>query len=453
MVIAEPTDLYLSWGRYHRYRHRIIVPATIDAAARAVAEAPAPLLPFGLGRSYGDTCLNQDGTLIDTRRLDRFFDFDRETGLLVCEAGVSLGDLLDITAAPLPDGSHWFVPVSPGTRFVTVAGAIANDVHGKNHFRQGTFGRHVRWFDLARSDGVVRCSAEAHQDLFEATIGGLGLTGLILRAAVQLIRVPSLTLEVEEIAMDDLDDYYRLRDESLADWDYCAAWVDVLARGRSLGRGIYTRARHASGAGPATAPARRGGPAVPVDAPAWLLNRFSLRAFNALYARKLLGRRQVRRSAGYEGIFYPLDSIRHWNRLYGRPGFHQYQCVVPAAGEGQAVAALLGRIAASGQGSFLAVLKSFGALASPGLLSFPMHGTTLALDFPNRGARTLDLLDALDEIVAAAGGRVYPAKDGRMSGAMFSAGFPRLDRFKASIDPKFSSSFWRRTAAIADSDR
>jgi hypothetical protein len=266
------------------------------------------------------------------------------------------------------------------------------------------------------------------------------------------MRVPGLMLEVEEIRIDGVDDYYRLRDESLANWEYCAAWVDVLARGAALGRGIYTRARHAPAQGRGAVPPPSGKASVPLDAPAWLLNRFSLGAFNALYRRRLLGRRVVRRLQPFHQIFYPLDAIGQWNRLYGRGGFLQYQCVVPANGEKGAVSELLDRIAADGQGSFLAVLKGFGALESPGLLSFPMAGTTLALDFPNRGPRTLAILDRLDEVVRAAGGRVYPAKDGRMSGAMLSAGFPSLDRFRRSIDPAFSSSFWRRTVPLEASE-
>jgi FAD/FMN-containing dehydrogenase len=450
MVTLAASDRHLSWGRCHRYRHKVARPHSLREAAAAVAAMPHALLPFGRGRSYGDTCLNADGILIDTAALDRFVTFDRESGILTCEAGVTLADILDLVATPLPDLSLWFLPVSPGTRFVTVAGAIANDVHGKNHVHQGTFGRHVLWFDLARSDGsTLRCSPTENEELFSATIGGLGLTGLILRAALRLMRVPNLMLEVEEVHMAGIEDYFRLRDESAATWDYCAAWVDVLARGRVLGRGIYTRARHAP-TGKSPPPLRRPRPNVPLDGPEWLLNRLSLKAFNAAYSRKLLGRRIVRRIAPYEQLFYPLDAIGSWNRLYGRRGFFQYQCVLPPRSERRGIAALLERIAAVGQGSFLAVLKSFGPLESPGLLSFPAEGTTLALDFPNRGESTLALLDRLDEVVTEAGGRLYPAKDGRMSAAMFERGYPALARFRASIDPRFSSSFWRRTGGKDD---
>jgi FAD/FMN-containing dehydrogenase len=447
-MVGIETDRYLSWGRYHRYRHRAVVPTSPERAIALLADPTArPILPFGRGRSYGDSCLNDGGTLLDTQRLDHFIAYDRAKGMLVCEAGSSFSQILELIAEPLDDGSHWFLPVSPGTRFLTIGGAIANDVHGKNHDRQGSFGRHVEWLDLARSDGkVLRCSRDENGEIFAATIGGLGLTGLVLRAAVQLVRVPSLMLEVEEIRVDTLDDYFQLRDESLGSWEYCAAWVDVLARGRSLGRGIYTRARHAPTGTAGEIAAKAGAASVPVDPPAWLLNRASLAAFNALYSRKLLGRRRVRSYRPYHEIFYPLDAIGRWNRLYGRPGFLQYQCVIPGMEERNGIVDLLGTIAADGQGSFLAVVKNFGPLESPGLLSFPMPGTTLALDFPNRGTRTLALLDRLDAIVIGGGGRVYPAKDGRMNASTLAQGFPALPRFAESIDPAFSSSFWRRTA-------
>jgi len=448
MVAILADDQFRSWGRYHRYRHNIAVPASLEEAQAVVQSATPPILAVGKARSYGDTCLNEGGTLIDTRRLDRFVSFNRKTGELVCEPGVSLADILDLLERPLADGTRWFLPVTPGTKFVTVAGAIANDVHGKNHRRQGTFGRHVNWFDLVRSDGqVLRCSATRNEELFRATIGGLGLTGLIGTVSLNLMKVPSLALEVEDIRTRSLDEYFALARESAGEWDYNASWVDVLAKGSAMGRGIFTRARHAPAGHPLPAASgSRRSPSVPVDAPAWLLNSFTLKTFNAVYLRKGSGRRRVRRLAHYNEVFYPLDAIGTWNRLYGKPGFLQYQCVVPPAAAREAIAALLAEIAVAGQGSFLAVLKDFGPIESPGLLSFPAEGTTLALDFPNRGKRTLELLDRLDAILVQAGGRIYPAKDGRMSGTLFAGCFPNIERFKGSVDPSFSSSFWRRMA-------
>jgi len=413
--------------------------------AQAAAARGGPCLAFGQGRSYGDLCLNDGGVLIDTKGLDRFISLDHATGVLVCEAGVTLEDIHQVLERRIVAGHRWFMPVLPGTKFVTIGGAIANDIHGKNHHLAGTFGRHVLWLELVRSDGSLRrCSSNQHSELFAATIGGLGLTGLVVKAAIQLVAVPSWSLEVEEIAFDNLREFYAVASESVDQWQHTAAWVDCLAQGKKLGRGIFTRSRHAvDSLDPEPA---QSGPriSVPFDAPNWLLNGATLQSFNALYRHKLLGRKRVTSVASYQRVLYPLDAIGNWNRLYGRRGFFQYQCVVPPRAAYEAMVALLEAIARARQGSFLLVLKTFGDLPSPGLLSFPMEGTTLALDFPNRGASTLALLESLDDIVQNAGGRVYPAKDGRMSAARFRAYYSNLDRFVSFVDPNFSSSFWRR---------
>jgi FAD/FMN-containing dehydrogenase len=405
------------------------------------------MLPFGFGRSYGDSCLNDNATLIDTTRLDRFIAFDEQNGELVCEAGVSLASILRLLAGrPRADGTFWSLPVVPGTKIVTVGGAIANDVHGKNHEMQGTFGRHLNWLELARSDGqLLSISAAEGSELFRATVGGLGLTGLITRASLQLLSIPSLMVEVEHIRIDNLDAYFRVAEESRREWTHHAAWIDVLATGSATGRGIYTRSRFTPDAG--SAPSKETGPRVWVEAPSWLIGPASIKLFNAAYARKVAGRRKHVGRAGYDGVFFPLDGIRNWNKLYGKRGFYQYQCVVPRHSARDAIAAMLQAISAAREGSFLTVLKEFGDIESPGLLSFPMSGTTLAVDFPNRAEKTLRLLDSLDAITAEAGGRIYAAKDGRAAPAMLSRGYPYLDRFRASIDPSFSSTFWRRNNA------
>jgi len=435
----------LSWGRAHRFDHTRLIPGSIEEA-RAAIRTSGPILPFGLGRSYGDSCLNDNATLIDTRRLDHFISFDEGRGELVCEAGVTLKAILELLLMkPRPGRGGWFLPVVPGTRFVTVGGAIANDVHGKNHEVQGTFGCHVEWLELARSDGeLLRCSAGENEELFRATIGGLGLTGLITRAALRLMKIPSPMLEVEHIRLRNLGDYFRVAQESRRDWTHHAAWVDVLAKGRSVGRGIYTRSRFTEC--DARPPAPKAGPSIPFEAPASLIAYPTIKLFNAFYGRKLFA--QVRREncVPYDPVFFPLDGLQNWNRIYGPDGFYQYQCVVPKEQAPESIRALLNAMAEDGQGSFLTVLKEFGDVTSPGLLSFPMPGTTLAVDFPNRGKRTLDLLDRLDTITAAAGGRVYAAKDGRARPEMLAAGYPDLDRFRLSIDPAFSSTFWRRNS-------
>ena len=435
----SPRADIVSWGRTPRTRMQVARPAFPDELAmlaRQGAKLPHGLLAGGLRRSYGDSCINDGGALIEITGLDRFIRFDRTCGLLEAEAGVSLADVLKLA---IPAG--FFLPVTPGTKFVTLGGAIANDVHGKNHYRAGTFGRWVRSFSLLRSDGSERDVADDDgTGLFAATIGGLGLTGIITRATLQLVPIASSNMAAETIPFGNLAEFFALSAESDTSHDYTVAWVDCLATGDKLGRGIFTRARHASDGELRVKPP--GGPAVPFDAPGFLLNRFSISAFNEAYFR--LAGRARRATVSYDPFFYPLDAIGGWNRLYGARGFYQYQSVVPPATAADATAEMLRTIADAGQGSFLAVLKTFGAAVSPGLLSFPTHGTTLALDFANRSGPTLWLLDRLDAIVREAGGRLYPAKDGRLPTAMFRAGYPALDKFTSQIDPGMSSTFWRR---------
>lgn len=441
---------YQSWGRVDHPRQQIVRPAfTADAAPALHGLRSA--LPYGMGRSYGDSCLNEGGALLDMRALDRFISFDPETGVLEVEAGVTLAAILAHLTRLAAPGRSWFLPVSPGTKFVTIGGAIANDVHGKNHHSAGCFGNHVLSFRLLRSDGIVReCSLEQEPALFAATIGGLGLTGLILSATLQMKRVPSLWLEMEDIRFAGLAAFDRLSGESTG-WDYTVAWTDCLAQGAALGRGIFTRARHVERTGPPPVPVLQPRRSIPVDLPGFALNSLSVAAFNALYWRRAPWV-PVRRIASYEKAFYPLDAIGQWNRIYGPRGFHQYQCVIPTAHAADAVAALLRTIAEAKQGSFLAVLKTLGSVASPGLMSFPMAGTTLALDFPNHGLPTYDLLNRLDAITAAAGGRIYPAKDGRVSAGDFQRGYPQWRDFARHVDPHFSSSFWRRVSAPLESN-
>jgi FAD/FMN-containing dehydrogenase len=406
---------------------------------RPLPAVEGSVLPYGNGRSYGDSCLNDGGNLLHAHRLNHFISFDPSNGQLECEAGVQLAEILDLV---VPQG--WFVPVTPGTRFVTVGGAIANDVHGKNHHRAGNFGRHVLELELLRSDGSRRiCSHAENPEWFAATVGGLGLTGLITRARIQLRRIAGPWMSTEVHRFENLDGFFRLSENSDRDYEYTVAWIDCLATGRSLGRGLFTRANHAP-AHPDQRPTRSSRHLrVPFTPPLSMINRFTLRSFNALYY--LRQRRPVVHAiTHYEPHFYPLDAIGDWNRIYGPRGFMQYQCVVPPYDAEDRVAQLLRVIAASGSGSFLAVLKQFGTLSSPGMLSFPRPGTTLALDFPNQGTHTLSLLNRLDDIVAEAGGAVYPAKDARMSGTRFRQYFPAWESFRPFVDPRFSSSFWRR---------
>jgi FAD/FMN-containing dehydrogenase len=426
-----------SWGRYPKATHCLrpvfwstdLIP---DTAGQTV-------LPFGLGRSYGDSCLNDGNALLLTRPLNRLLGFDRENGLIRCEAGVSLDELLRFIVP-----QKWFLPTTPGTKFVTVGGAVANDVHGKNHHRAGTFGGHVTQFELLRSNGErLLCSPQQNREWFEATIGGLGLTGLITWVELKLRRVNNAMIEMESVKFCNLDEFFEVSTASDRDFEYTVAWLDCMAGGGSLGRGIFMRGNHArseiKGLEPHHAPRR----SVPFDFPDFALNHFSIKLFNNLYYARQ--RRKVSRAiVHYDPFFYPLDAIKNWNRIYGRRGFFQYQFVIPFATNHNAIRQILSRIAESGQGSFLGVLKTFGSVQSPGVLSFPRPGVTLALDFPNQGTRTLALFKELDGIVLDAGGRFYPAKDACMSPQAFQNRYPEWRQFSRMIDPRFSSSFWRR---------
>jgi FAD/FMN-containing dehydrogenase len=397
------------------------------------------MLAFGQGRSYGDTCLNDGGILLDTSSLSDIMSFDGERGVLRCEAGTTLAQVLELI---VPHG--WFLPVTPGTKHVSVGGAIAHDVHGKNHHRSGTFGCYVRQFELLRSSGErLLCSPSDNFDLFRATIAGMGLTGLILWAEFQLKPIDGPNIEIERLRFASLDEFYSIAAASDHDYEYTVAWLDCGSGGSKVGRGILTRGNSAKSDRPRIkriegARLRQ----LPVDAPSFMLNRLTVRALHALYYR-LQSARAAKEIIHYEPFFYPLDTVANWNRIYGRRGFLQYQCVVPFD-ERQAIEEILGRITRSGLTAVLAVLKTFGEVASPGMVSFPRPGITLAVDFPNQGERTLRLLDKLDEVTCAAHGAVYPAKDARMSARSFQTYFPDWKTFARFIDPKFSSGFWRR---------
>ncbi|MHB1217864.1 MAG: FAD-binding oxidoreductase [Alphaproteobacteria bacterium] len=430
----------MSWGRVARTPQRVASPRFVDDLPALVAARPdGTVLPVGRRRSYGDSALNSGGGLIAMTGLDRFIAIDAKAGTLRAEAGITLAEIARRT---VPLG--FFVPVMPGTGFVTLGGAIANDVHGKNHHRAGTFGRHVLRLGLLRGDGArIEAGPDMNADLFAATVGGLGLTGVIEWAEIGLPPIPSGWLDVERLAFDNLDAFWPLAEASVASHENTVSWIDATANGRRAGRGIFFRANWRHDAEPVDEGAAR--VRVPFEAPNWLLNGVTTGAFNRLYdivqKRKASPRRE-----SFATFFNPLDGIADWNRLYGRHGLWQYQCVVPPAAMKHATAALLREIVHGGLGSVLAVLKTFGAIASPGLLSFPMEGATLTLDFPNRGEDVLRLFSRFDAVVREAGGRLYAAKDGRVPKEMWAAGYPELARFARHVDPAFASDFWRRVA-------
>jgi decaprenylphospho-beta-D-ribofuranose 2-oxidase len=438
------------WGRTAPTVARLIRPRTYEEAAAAVRECGARGgIPRGLGRAYGDAAQNAGGAVLDMTGLDRIHAVDADGGTVLCDAGVSLHRLMEVL---LPLG--WFVPVTPGTRYVTVGGAIGADIHGKNHHVSGSFSRHVLSLELLTADGTVR-TVERGTPLFDATAGGMGLTGVILTATVRLQPVETALMSVDTERAADLDDLMARLTATDHRYRYSVAWIDLLARGAATGRAVLTRGDHAPlDALPARA--RREPlafrtprlPAAPAFLPEGLLSRTSVGLFNEFWYRKAprARRGQLQRIPAF---FHPLDGVPHWNRVYGRGGFVQYQFVV-GHGREETLRRIVGRISAHRCPSFLAVLKRFGE-ADPGWLSFPVPGWTLALDVPAGLPGLGAFLDELDEEVAAAGGRVYLAKDSRLRPELLAAMYPRLDDFRAlraQLDPRgvFMSDLSRRLA-------
>ncbi|TIH10601.1 FAD-binding oxidoreductase [Pseudomonas leptonychotis] len=405
------------WGRYPRHAAQLMQPQSVRDAIQQLGEHGA-LLGRGMGRSYGDSALADK--LISTRQLNRLYSFDEQSGLLACAAGISLGELLDVF---VPRG--WFLPITPGTKFVSIGGAIASDVHGKNHHVHGCFSECVDSIELLLGDGSqVTCSRSERPELFHASCGGMGLTGLIVAATLRLLPIESAYIKQTTYKAANLEAVLQLF-EAHAAATYSVAWIDCLASGAALGRSLLMLGEHARD-GQLVLP---GKPrlSVPLDMPSFLLNRFSVHAFNELYYQRIR-RHESKQRVSYESFFYPLDGIQQWNRLYGKQGFVQYQFVIPKAAGLEGMRAILERISASHRGSFLAVLKAFGA-ANDNLLSFPMDGYTLALDFKLE-AGLLTLLEELDRMVLDYGGRLYLAKDARMSEATFKQSQPNWQHFQ-----------------------
>jgi len=380
----------------------------------------------GLGRCYGDSASNGE-LVLSTLHLDKMLSFDEDTGVLVAEAGVSLAEIVEAFA---PRG--WFLPVTPGTKFVTLGGAVASDVHGKNHHVAGTFGQHVAWLDIITAEkGIVRCSSEGHADLFHATCGGHGLTGLVVRVALRLVRIPSVWIAQKSIKTTNLQEIIDAFD-TYGHFPYSVAWIDCTQTGKSMGRSILMCGDFAR---PdqldvkknvcAFAVKRKRQLSVPVDFPSIALNSLSVRAFNVLYYGKA-PKGTIENVVSYNTFFYPLDSIDRWNRIYGKRGFTQYQFVLPKEAGREGLPRILNSIARSGQGSFLAVLKLFGKQDHPyGNMSFPAEGYTLALDFPIT-QKLFPLLDELDCMVLDYGGHHYLTKDVRMQAQTLRRGYGKL---------------------------
>jgi decaprenylphospho-beta-D-ribofuranose 2-oxidase len=431
----QPRNVTLTgWGRISPTTASLADPA--DAAdAASLLRGDSPAIPRGLGRSYNNAAQCDGGVVVSSQRLNRILSLDGATGLVTAEAGVSLEQLI---IAGLPNG--WFVPVSPGTRQVSIGGAIAADVHGKNHHKAGSFAQHVRSFDLVLPGGEERTVTPTDDPaLFWATAGGMGLTGFITRATLALKRVESSRLLVETVRTKDVDETMAVLAEHDAKYGYTVAWSDCLARGGALGRSIVTSGDFA----PASAVPQESRYdfkyksliGLPSGFPPGLLNKYTIGLANTAWFLKA-PKRRVDEVQTIGKFFHPLDGIRNWNRAYGPAGFRQYQYVIPFEAA-EAVRRSYELVSAARAPSFVTVLKRFGA-ADPGLLSFPTAGWTLALDFPASTPGLLDLLDRLDELVLTAGGRVYLAKDSRVPASVFDQMYPGLEEFRkirAEIDP------------------
>lgn len=411
------------WGRFTPATCAVAEPSSAELAG--VLTALPTAIARGNGRSYGDSSLNPDG-VIGTRRLSHMLAFDKAAGVMTCQAGVMLADVIEVV---LPHG--WFVPVTPGTRFVTIGGMIASDVHGKNHHGAGSFGDHLAWLDLALADGrIVRCSRDEAPDLFAATCGGMGLTGVILRAQFRLIPVETARIRTRTIHTPDLDAAFDAF-EAAHSATYTVGWTDALATGRHLGRTIVFIGEHARS--DELPVAERGQPFAtpnkrpkrfPIDLPPIAMSRLPVQMMSWAYG---LANPPGETLDDLYTYFYPLDAILDWNRIYGARGFVQYQCVLPTAESRTGMRRLLEEISRRGGSSFLTVLKRMGP-SSFGHLSFPMDGYTLAIDFQAR-PQTLAMLDRLDAITAEHGGRIYLTKDSRAKPAVL-AGYPKLDAFR-----------------------
>lgn len=434
---------FKSWGRYpdvSQIGHPMMWRTEVHESLAEVLKKVDVTLPYGCGRSYGDSCLSASGHVLTARGLRKYINFDPATGHLEAEAGVTLGEILDLV---VPKG--WFLPVTPGTKYVTLGGAVANDVHGKNHHKRGSFGCNIIGFNLYRSDmGYIHCSTEEHRELFEATIGGLGLTGIIVSVSLQMMPIETSLIGVETKRFLDLSEFFCLSRVYDNQYEYAVAWIDCVATGRSRGRGVYMLGRHLL-SGDLNLPSRKK-LSVPVTPPMSLINPLSLKIFNEIYFRR---QPQSWRHGvvDYDSFFYPLDALLNWNRVYGKKGFQQFQCVIPDEYAEPAMEALLDEISRSRLGSFLAVLKRCGGLVSPGLMSFPLKGTSLALDFPSH--RSLEnLFLRLDEVVVKYGGRLYPAKDAHMKAADFQKFYPNWWRVGELRDPALNSRFWQRVTEV-----
>jgi FAD/FMN-containing dehydrogenase len=426
-----------SWGRYPKHNAKVIPLHWRDDFPRVAAGLHNGALPVGMGRSYGDVCLLEGGNLLQTTGMNRLIDFNPETGVLTAESGITLAQILDFA---VPRG--FFLPVSPGTKYVTLGGAIANDVHGKNHEVAGSFGNHVPCFELVRSDGTRRlCSATENPDWYAATIGGMGLTGLITWAQLRLKPIVSRLIDYEGIQFHGIDEFLDLK-QRYKHVEYNVSWLDCVSTGKNFARGIFMPGDH-SKVPAELSPSPEPKLIFPFEAPGFALNRTTVSMFNTVFFHKQM-KPHVKTMQDYEPFFYPLDKVLRWNRMYGKNGLVQFQYAIPWEHAKEGTIAILHEIAKSGLASFLAVLKAFGEIPSLGMMSFPYAGIMFALDFPIKADLTFPLMRRLGDMTLEFGGRLYPAKDAAMTASQFQAFYPKWQQFAQYRDPMLTSSFWER---------
>ena len=432
---------YFSWGRLKRTSApKVFKPHDYQDLLKNLKKDRKldKVLPVGMMRSYGDSCLVKDGILLDMTGLKKINSFNEKSGLINVQAGISLDEFLKFT---VPKG--WFIPTSPGTKYVTIGGAIANDIHGKNHHKFGSFCNSVKKMKILSSKGEIKLLENPNDEMFRATCGGLGLTGVILEAEIELIKIKSSYLDVETIKFNNLEEFFEIEKQSIENYEFTVSWIDLTNEGKYFGRGLFQRANWADDNN--FVPHSSFRIQIPFGLRFNLVSKNLMKLFNLLYFSKNLKKKR-KEKAHYGSFFYPLDVLKGWNKLYGKNGFSQYQFVIPEENSKSALDEILRVLKEDKFMPRLCVLKTFGNIPSLGHLSFPLKGTTLAMDFPNNILKNKNLYRKFDEIVIKNGGKVYPAKDSLMDKVTFQNSYNNFHKFKKYKDTNISSDFWERVS-------
>lgn len=427
---------YTSWNNYPKVKKQKNF--FLERFSSTLLENES-LLAYGNGRSYGDVCLNSSGTILHTINLNKIISFDEKKGILKCESGITFDEILKKITE-----KGWFLPVVPGTKYITLGGAVANDIHGKNHHKSGSFGNFIKSFELIRSDGKkYLCSETENKDLFFSTIGGLGLTGVISWVELDLRKIKSNTLSAKTQRFSSLEEYWEINNTLEMEWEYTVAWLDCIRTKSNNYRGVFHSGNHSTN--PINKKVNNFKITVPFNSPLPLINKLSIKILNSLYF--LSNKNKPVHNTHYESFFFPLDKVKNWNRAYGKKGFIQYQFLLPKEKSKETVREILDFINQNKLTPSLCVLKTFGDIPSKGILSFPRAGVTLAIDFPIQNMNIFGILDSLDKMVINANGSIYPAKDARMSSKTFRKSFQNYSKFLNYKDPRFNSDFSERISS------